>query len=55
MSKNVKRKMKMYEPDFAIRAANPMVFKQIVLPPVFGPVITKTRVFCSIKKSNGTG
>lgn len=42
-------------PDFAIIAANPTVFKHMVLPPVLGPVITTTRVFLDIKKSTGTG
>ena len=50
-----KKKETLIEPDFAIREANPTVFKQIVLPPVLGPVITKTRVFWAIKKSTGTG
>lgn len=36
-------------------AANPTVFKQMVLPPVFGPVITNTLVLWAIKKSTGTG
>lgn len=42
-------------PDFAIIAANPTVFKHMVLPPVFGPVITITRVFLDTKKSTATG
>lgn len=45
----------MHEPDLAIIAANPTVFKQMVLPPVLGPVITKTRVLWFTKKSTGTG
>lgn len=43
------------KPDFAIIAANPTVFRQMVLPPVLGPVITKTRVFLAMKKSTGIG
>lgn len=43
------------QPDFAIIAANPIVFKHIVLPPVLGPVITRTLVPWPIKKSTGTG
>lgn len=45
----------MAAPDFAIIAASPTDFKQIVLPPVFGPVITKTLVPLEIWKSAGTG
>jgi hypothetical protein len=28
-------------PEYAINKSNPTVFKATVLPPVFGPVITK--------------
>jgi hypothetical protein len=42
-------------PDFAIIAASPTDFKQMVLPPVFGPVITKTLVPLEIWKSAGIG
>lgn len=45
----------MSTPDFAIIAANPTVFKHMVLLPVLGPVITITRVFWDTKKSTGTG
>ena len=37
--------LKLSKPDFVIIAANPTVFKHMVLPPVLGPVIIKTRVF----------
>lgn len=43
------------KPDLAIRADNPTVFRQTVLPPVLGPVITSTLVFFATKKSSGTG
>jgi hypothetical protein len=43
------------QPDFAIIAANPTVFRQMVLPPVLGPVIVRTLVLWEIKKSTGTG
>lgn len=42
-------------PDLAIMAANPTVFKKMVFPPVFGPVITRTLVFCAMNISTGTG
>jgi hypothetical protein len=59
-NKNTKRRRRrrretLHKLDLAIIAANPIVFKQMVLPPVLGPVITKTRVLWSIKKSTGTG
>ena len=54
-NKKEKKKETLHKPDLAIIAANPTVFKQMVLPPVLGPVITKTRVLWSIKKSTGTG
>jgi hypothetical protein len=51
-----KKKEIMYsQPDFAIIAANPTVFRQMVLPPVLGPVIVRTLVLWEIKKSTGTG
>ena len=45
-SKNLqeREKVKLNKPDFAIIAANPIVFKHMVLPPVLGPVIIKTLV-----------
>jgi len=42
-------------PILAINDARPTVFKLIVLPPVFGPVMTKTVVSSPIIKSTGTG
>jgi hypothetical protein len=42
-------------PILAINDARPTVFKLIVLPPVFGPVMTKTVVSSAIIKSTGTG
>lgn len=50
-----KKKMMYSQPDFAIIAANPTVFRQMVLPPVLGPVIVRTLVLWEIKKSTGTG
>lgn len=45
----------MYKPVLAINDPRPTVFKLMVLPPVFGPVITSTLVFSVIIKSTGTG
>lgn len=42
-------------PDLAIIAASPTDFKQMVLPPVFGPVMTTTLVPLTIWKSAGIG
>lgn len=43
------------QPDLAIMAASPTVFRQMVLPPVLGPVITRTLACWAINISKGTG
>ena len=45
----------MCKPVLAINDARPTVFMLMVLPPVFGPVITNTPVSKGIIKSTGTG
>jgi len=42
-------------PALAIKEARPTVFRLMVFPPVFGPVITSTMVFAETTKSTGTG
>ena len=44
----------MFKPEHAIQVSKPIVFKETVLPPVFGPVISSVEKSCPTFNEIGT-